>query len=123
MDIVLFYAQLTQLVVDATGMTRPMLHLHAGMAIYLVFQIAMRERRASLWAVLAVAQVELFNEVMNRLAKGSWHWGDTLADIALTLFWPVLCYLAGTYRRRRWAATPAATPATLRAIASERASV
>ena len=102
MNIIEAYAQFTQLIVDVTGMSRPMLHMHAGMAIYLVTQFALRDRRGSLIALVAVLQLELLNEVMNRLHKGSWHWDDTLGDIALTLFWPSLCYAVSTYRRHRW---------------------
>ncbi|MXO86494.1 hypothetical protein GRI38_10705 [Altererythrobacter aurantiacus] len=104
MNIVDAYAQLTQGIVDLTGMSRPMLHIHAGMAIYLTTQFALRDRRGSLFALIAVLQLELFNEVMNRLAKGTWNWPDTSSDIALTIFWPSLCYGVSTYRRHRWTA-------------------
>ena len=96
------YAHFTQSIVDLTGMSRPMLHIHAGMAIYLVTQFALRDRRGSLIALVAVLQLELFNEIMNRLDKGAWHWADTSADIALTIFWPTLCYAVSVYRRHRW---------------------
>jgi membrane protein YdbS with pleckstrin-like domain len=102
MDIVSGYAQLTQDIVNFTGMSRPMLHMHAGMAIYLLTQFLVRDRRASLVALALVAEIELGNELMNRLHKGYWDWGDTAADIALTLFWPVMCYAVGKYRRWRW---------------------
>ena len=102
MSLVDAYAQLTQNIVAVTGMSRPMLHIHAGMAIYLVTQFALRDRRGSLLALVAVLQLELFNEIMNRLDKGAWHWADTSADIALTIFWPTLCYAVSVYRRHRW---------------------
>lgn len=102
MSIVEAYAQFTQFIVEVTGMSRPMLHMHAGMAIYLVTQFTLRDRRGSLIALVAVLQLELLNEIMNRLDKGSWHWNDTLGDIALTLFWPSSCYAVSVYRRHRW---------------------
>lgn len=102
MDLVSSYAQFTQDIVEVTGMSRPMLHVHAGMGIYLLTQFMMRERRSSLLAVVAVAQIEAFNEIMNYLYWGSWRWADTSADIALTLFWPITSYAVGTYRRMRW---------------------
>ena len=102
MSLVHAYAQFTQSIVDLTSMSRPMLHIHAGMAIYLVTQFALRDRRGSLIALVAVLQLELFNEIMNRLDKGAWHWADTSADIALTIFWPTLCYAVSIYRRHHW---------------------
>ncbi|NVD45301.1 hypothetical protein [Qipengyuania atrilutea] len=71
MSIVDAYAQFTQSIVEGTGMSHPMLHVHAGMAIYLVTQFALRDRRGSLMALVAVLQLEMFNEIMNRLDKGS----------------------------------------------------
>ncbi len=90
MDIFAAYAQLTQDIVNITGMSRPMLHLHAGMAIYLGAQVVLGTRRGSLVAVVFVLQIELLNEMMNRFYHGSWRWADTSQDIALTLFWPTL---------------------------------
>lgn len=108
MDIPHLYAAFTQSIVNLTGMSRAMLHVHAGMGIYLAAQCLLRDRRASIWALLAVVQMEFFNEIMNRLAKGAWDWPDTVADIALTLFWPSLSYATGTWRRQRWAVRHAA---------------
>ncbi len=102
MDPVASYAQLIQAIVDFTGMSRPMLHMHAGMAIYLIAQLMLGTRRGSLLALSVVLEIELFNEVMNRLHYGSWRWADTCADISLTLFWPTLSYAVSQMRCRRW---------------------
>jgi len=103
MDILTAYAQFTQEIVNVTGMPRPMLHMHAGMAIYLIGQILLGTRRGSFLAILLVLQAELFNELMNKLHNGTWHWPDTREDIILTLFWPVMCYAVSRYRRARFA--------------------
>lgn len=103
MDIPSAYAQLTQEIVNVTGMTRPMLHMHAGMAIYLLGQLLLGTRRGSFLAIMLVLQIELFNELMNKLYNGTWRWPDTREDIALTLFWPIMCYVVSNYRRWRWA--------------------
>ncbi len=102
MDIFAAYAQLTQDIVNITGVSRPMLHMHAGMAIYLGAQVVLGTRRGSLFAVIVVLQIELLNEMMNRFYHGSWRWADTSEDIALTLFWPTLRYGVSLYRRKRW---------------------
>lgn len=101
MDLVSDYAQLTQSIVHFTGLSRPMLHIHAGMAIYLGVQVIFATRGETALGVYAVVAIELINEVMNRLYYESWRWSDTLADIALTLFWPVACYGIARIRRQR----------------------
>lgn len=84
------------------GMTHPMAHVHAGLAIYLSVQFLLRTRRASGIALQAVIGAELVNEIVERAYYGSWRWEDTSADIALTLFWPTALYLLATWRRQRW---------------------
>lgn len=102
MDLVTSYYDLILMVKTTSGIPDPLLHMHAGMAIYLVSQMLLGSRRASWMALSIVLEIELFNEVMNYLYYGSWRWADTLQDIALTLFWPTMCVLAGKYRRWRW---------------------
>ena len=102
MDPISAYAQFTQDIVNCTGMSRPMLHMHAGMAIYLVSQVMLGTRRGSLLAISMVLFVELLNELLNFLHKGRVYWSDTTQDILLTLFWPVMIYAVSRYRRWRW---------------------
>ncbi len=104
MDPISAYADFTQAIVDVTGMTRPMLHMHAGMAIYLLAQVLLGTRRGSILALAAVLEIELLNELMNRLHYGTWRWDDTRQDIMLTLLWPTACYAVSSYRRWRWRA-------------------
>lgn len=102
MEIVGAYQAFTDIIEGTTGMSRPMLHVHAGMAIYLLGQLVLRNRRGAFLALVLVAEVAVFNEVMNRLYYGSWRWADTLGDLALTLFWPTLCFAVSRFRRWRW---------------------
>lgn len=119
MDPIVAYKQFTDAIEAVTGLSRPMLHLHAGMAIYVVTQTFLRERRGSVVALGMVAIAELGNEVMNRLYWGSWRWTDTLGDIATTLFWPSLCLAVSGYRRKRWSSRPGSRgPAELPSLRS-----
>lgn len=102
MDLITSYHDLTEVAKAVTGASPNMLHVHVGMAIYLGGQVLLGSRRASWLALFLVVEIELFNEVMNYFFYGSWRWDDTLSDIALTLMWPAMCVLVGTYRRRRW---------------------
>jgi hypothetical protein len=65
-------------------------------------QMVLRTRRASGIALQAVIGAELVNEIIQRAVHGSWRWEDTLADVALTIFWPSMLYLMGGWRRQRW---------------------
>ncbi|MEW9855085.1 hypothetical protein [Novosphingobium sp. M1R2S20] len=103
MDPITSYRDLTEGIKALSGMSPQMLHLHAGMAIYIISQFLLGSRRASWVALLIVLEIELFNETMNYLFYGSWRWADTLSDIATTLFWPTMCVVVGKYRRWRWA--------------------
>lgn len=102
MDPITAYKDLTDAIGTVTGLPRPMLHVHAGMAIYVLTQLFLGERRGSVVALGTVMCAELGNEVMNRLYWGSWRWHDTLGDIAITLFWPAACVALGAFGRWRW---------------------
>lgn len=124
MDLITSYRDFTEAIKAFSGMPPELLHVHAGMAIYLGSQFALGSRRASWLALLAVLGAELANEAMNRLYYGSWRWDDTASDVLWTLFWPSLCILVGRYRRWRWNAKrrrALAWPLPLPAIAKPRA--
>ena len=48
---------------------------------------------------IGLLQIELLNEILNRIYKGAWNWPDTVNDIALTIFWQTVCYLVSTFER------------------------
>jgi hypothetical protein len=103
MDFITSYKDAIDAIVTFTDMPRSMLHVHAGMLIYLGCQLLLGTRRGSLVAVLLTVQVAVANEVMNRAFYGSWRWDDTLSDLVLTMFWPTMCYLVSRVRRWHWA--------------------
>lgn len=104
MDLAATYVATHEWLLAVTGMTHAMAHVHAGLAIYLIVQAVLRTRRASIVALHAVFGLELVNEIIQWAHYGSWRLPDTLADIALTVFWPTALYLLGTWRRARWRA-------------------
>ena len=85
-----------------TGLPDHSMHVHCGLAIYVLAQLALRTRRGSLKALMIVTLLEVTNEVMDRLYWGSWRWTDTSLDFAATLFWPTVFAATSLYRRRRW---------------------
>lgn len=96
------YHQGIDAIVVFFGASHATMHVHAGLAIYLLVQLAVRTRRGSMVALHVVFLLEMGNEVLDRLAHGAWNWPDTLADIALTMMWPVAITLVSQYRRARW---------------------
>jgi len=96
------YIDLVNWLAQLSGAGHALLHVHIGLAIYVLVQVLMRERRASILALKIVLSLELAHEGVERLYYGSWRWGDTLGDIALTILWPAILTAASLYRRRRW---------------------
>ena len=103
MDLAATYHGLTDAIVAFAGGSDKLVHVHAGMAIYLGAQFLLRTRRASVRALQVLFVAEIANEVMDRLFFGDWRWGDTFADMAATMLWPTASVLVGLYRRRQWA--------------------
>jgi hypothetical protein len=104
MSLAATYVALTEWIVSLMGGSHSIAHIHAGLAIYVAVQVVTRDRRASLHALIAVAGMELANEIVEAAYYRSPRWGDTLGDIALTLLWPAILYAVSRFRRQRWAA-------------------
>lgn len=107
MDIAALYVAQANAIVEMLGISHATMHVHAGMALYIGAKFLLRTRRASAYALLTVIHAELLNELMDFIHYGSLRLNDTLADIALTLLWPVLDYAVTRYRRKRWKAESA----------------
>jgi len=103
MDMISTYHSAIETVIGALGISRSLLLMHGGMAIYLGFLLALGTRRGSLAAIIATVALAILHEVMNRLFYGSWRWTDTTQDLALALFWPTACYAVSCFRRWHWA--------------------
>ncbi|MBO9601844.1 MAG: hypothetical protein J7496_04970 [Novosphingobium sp.] len=69
-------------------------HVFVGLGIWLAAALALRKPFTSTIPPIVVALIEAINEIIDRIAKGSWEWPDTLGDAAATLFWPLLLFAA-----------------------------
>ena len=78
---------------DGTGLPDAILHIHAGMAILLVARLVTGRSLGTLVPLGVVALAEGANELLDWISYGA-RWGDTLADVANTLFWPAVICLA-----------------------------
>jgi hypothetical protein len=89
------------------------LHIHLGLAIYLLTCLLLRRPLGSVLPWLVVALLELTNEASDflRYYVSAWPWTptNTIEDIVNTLFWPTVFVLV-FHRRRVVAAAEVAPP-------------
>lgn len=71
-------------------------HMFAGLCLWLVAALVLRQRLASRWPISVVLLAEVANECVDYWANHSWRWPDTLGDAAATWFWPLTLSLAIT---------------------------
>lgn len=110
MEIVYLYKSLIDIIVERSG-SAELLHVHAGMAIYLLALMVVRQRRGGFLALQVVLAAELANETMDWLAASpKWTWSDTISDFVLTLMWPAAVTVVIAWRRRRWQKAVATIP-------------
>lgn len=87
------YHALVVWVVQVTYLPNSLLHVHAGMAIFVAASLVTRRPRGGVVPFAVVCVAELVNEVMDRFHAGSWQWADTSVDVLNTLFWPFVLVL------------------------------
>lgn len=92
MDFPAYYHSWIDWIGDGTGLPDAILHLHAGLAVLLLTRLVSGRSLATFIPFAAVVVAEAANEIMDYLLYGM-RWEDTLADIANTLFWPLVISL------------------------------
>ena len=81
MDFILNYHAFKEALVAETGQSHGLLHVHAGLAIYVLAQIIWGTRRGSVPAVGIVALFAFFNELLDQAFWVSWRPADTSMDV------------------------------------------
>jgi hypothetical protein len=87
------YRSVVEAVRRWTGASPELLHIHAGLLIWVLAALILRRPLRSPVPLAVVVAAELVNEIMDRLFWGEWR-PDTAADILATCGWPAL--LTGT---------------------------
>ncbi len=84
------------------GACAAFVHMNMGLAVYVLAKLALRTRRASVFALVAVgtcAVLAALGEVIHfRPDRPLW----VAAGVVTTIFWPTLEYLVTSHRRQRW---------------------
>jgi hypothetical protein len=89
-----YYHRATNWLVGLAGQNDKLLHMYVGLTIWVVGAMIMRRPLRSWWPVCLVVVAEVANEILDRIATGSWNWADTAADTAATCSWPVILTLS-----------------------------
>ncbi|MDF8335195.1 hypothetical protein [Novosphingobium cyanobacteriorum] len=104
MDSIVSYHDLKDIISHTFGISHQVLHIHAGLAIYLSCQVALGNRRASGIALSFVLVLETVNELLDFSFHGVFWSADTLQDYVSTLMWPSILYGVSRLRRQMWRA-------------------
>lgn len=110
MELVNVYARIIAHVTELCGGSDKFAHTYVGLAIWLATLIVLRRSLTDWRMLIPLMLLEGANEVMDRLAVGSWMWPETLKDIAATMFWPATIILLARIGAVRLAARDGAAP-------------
>jgi len=77
-----------------------LVHVFAGMMIWLLVGLVSRRPLASFWPLAAIVAAETGNEVVDYIHAVGWTLPETAQDVFFTLFWPFAISFA--MRRCRW---------------------
>ncbi|KQX26181.1 MULTISPECIES: hypothetical protein [unclassified Sphingomonas] len=92
------YGRLIMSVGETTGLLDTLLHVHAGMAIFVLSRLIFRRSFASPVPLACIYLAEALNELLDRLNHGRWM-PDTGSDILNTIFWPTIIFAMARYPR------------------------
>jgi hypothetical protein len=87
------YASLKEELIVATGATEDLLHVHIGLAIFVLTALFLKRRMRSPWPLAVVAIISLANEVVDFFTHELWNWWPNALDLANTIFWPAVLFL------------------------------
>ena len=81
-----------------TGASEDLLHVHAGLLIFVISALVLKKKMRSPVPLALVVGFALLNEVVDQLAGGRQDHLEPFVDFANTVFWPIVLFLAA----RRW---------------------
>ena len=96
------YSEFKQGLGELYGLTEELLHVHAGLLIFVAAALLFRRRMRSRVPIALVYFFALANEVVDLMTPGapSNPW-EPLVDVLNTVFWPSLLFLLAQRRARR----------------------
>lgn len=97
-DFAAWYAAQKSSLGEATGASQELLHVHAGLLIFIIAALVLRRKMRSPIPLVIVVIFAALNEVVDWLSRGPPASLEPLSDFANTVFWPFLLFLIA----RRW---------------------
>lgn len=79
---------------EETGWSENLLHIHCGLALFILARLITRYPYHSFIPFLCVVAIEAGNELLDYLLEFRWRPEDTFFDIINTLFWPLMISLS-----------------------------
>jgi hypothetical protein len=83
------------------GMGDDLMHVHLGLAIFVLSALILRKPMRSAWPIGLVVALALINEVVDYFVTPNWSPGLSLLDIVNSVFWPTLLFLIARRTGRR----------------------
>jgi hypothetical protein len=76
---------------ESLGVTDNLLHVHVGLAIFVVTALLLRRRMRSPWPLAVVTLFALLNEAVDYLIPRTSDF--SIFDVLNTMFWPMVLFL------------------------------
>lgn len=92
------YAHAKQAVEGWTGAGQELLHVHAGLLIFVLTALLFRKKMRSAIPLAFVAFFASLNEIVDWMGGKPTNTAEPLADFANTMFWPCILFAIA----RRW---------------------
>lgn len=86
------YIRFVEWTAAETGFEDRLLHVHAGLLIFVLAKLVTRRPLTSPIPLACVYAGELVNEIFDRLHHGRWM-PDTTSDVINTVFWPTVIFV------------------------------
>lgn len=93
-----YYSEIKRGIEAWTGASQELLHVHAGLMIFVLASLVLRRQFHSPIPLALVAVFALFNELLDWINGPSAYGFEPYRDIANTVFWPSILFLLA----RRW---------------------
>lgn len=87
------YSAMKNALGELTGMSEDLIHVHVGLAIFVVTALLLRRRMRSVVPLATVALLALLNELVDFSGGEGWRLGSSILDFLNTLLWPLVLFL------------------------------
>jgi hypothetical protein len=78
--------------INVTGASEPLLHVHAGLLIFVLAAVLLRRRIGSWTPIALVTLLGVGNEIVDCLGPNPTTARESVIDLANTVFWPAILF-------------------------------